>query len=477
MSIFTKISNFYKNITPKQFMLTGVFMLAVAGAIGGGFASKQFSSAATIVRDCSTNSIDFKNMNGPGGQDGCGAATNFELIEDIRDGNPSDLNTIYSHFGLTPAQHQNFIDNAQQGMAYQNGDIVVDGQVVIKNAWSIGRSPFSYSTNYPISGAGKTYKSMHTQVLKQNLPVMVMFDDNGTAQYFVMHACGNPGNGDKVPSTFECKTLNKSAVSGKDNTYDFTTNVSYTGLAKLNKLEYFVDGKLVSTKTNPSDAVRLTFDKDATVTVKVTFNLPGKKTRVVTSTECSKHITFKKKEFTHVCEALVTTSTDNKTFRFTLRTEQSAGVTVKSADFTLDGNVTTSGVKPVNGVISRDYTFTDVATHTISIPRITFVVEGQDVVVSTPVGDCKASVTREKTPECKPGIPEGDIRCKNECKPGIPEGDIRCTECKQGVPTGSKDCEELPHTGPAGTAGLFVGVSAFGAAAHRLVMRRRSNRE
>jgi hypothetical protein len=470
MALFTKISRFYKYMTPKQFMLAGVFMLALAGAIGGGFASKQLSTAA-VIRDCSTNSIDLKDMNG-----GCGAATNFELAEDIRDGNPSDLNTIYSHFGLTPAQHQNFTDNAQPGVAYQNGDIVVDGQVVIKNAWSIGRSPFSYSTSYPIAGAGNTYKSMHTKVLKQTLPVMVMFDDNGTAQYFVMHACGNPGNGDKVPSTFECKTLNKVAVAGKENTYDFTTTIGMSGLAKVAKFEYFVDGKLVATKSSASDAVRLSFDKDATVSVKVTFTLPGKKTKVVTSVDCSKQVVVKKKEFTHVCKALVATSSDNKTFRFTVQTEQTQGVTVKNADFTLDGNSTTTGVATKdNGNIYRDYTFADAGTHTVSIKQITFVVEGKDVVVTTPVGICKSSVTREKAPECKPGIPQGDIRCTDYCKPGIPVGDVRCTECRPGVQNGSKDCE-MPVTGPAGTAGLFVGVSAFGAAAHRLVMHRRNRR-
>lgn len=466
MSIFTKIRTVYKDMTPKQFMLVGVFMLALAGAIGGGFASKQLSSAATIVRDCSTNSIDLKDMNG-----GCGAATNFELAEDIRDGNPSDLNTIYSHFGLTPAQHQNFTDNAQPGMVLTNGDVVVDGQVVMKNAWSIGRSPFNYSTSFPIAGAGNTYKSMHTKVLKQNLPAMVMFDDNGTVQYFVMHACGNPGNGDKIPSTFECKTLNKVAVAGKENTYDFTTTIGISGLAKVAKFEYFVDGKLVATKSNASDVVRLSFDKDATVNVKVTFTLPGKKTKVVTSVNCSKQITVQKKEFMHVCEALIATSSDNKTFRFTIKTNQSQGVTVKSADFTLDGTTTTSGVatKDANGGIYRDYTFTDAVEHTIAIKQITFVVEGKNVIVATPASDCKAKVTAKKPPVCiyNPNLTPEHPDCKKpECveKPG------------SGFPPGDERCKDLPVTGPAGTAGLFVGVSAFGAAAHRLVANRRNRR-
>ena len=45
-----------------------------------------------------------------------------------------------------------------------------------------------------------------------------------------------------------------------------------------------------------------------------------------------------------------------------------------------------------------------------------------------------------------------------------------------GVQVGSKDCQELPHTGPAGTVGLFAGMSALGAAGHRIFMNRRARR-
>jgi hypothetical protein len=320
------------------------------------------------------------------------------------------------------------------------------------DAWSIGRSKFWYSTNYSINGH-TYYKSMDTQVLLSDLPVMVMFDENGVAEFAAMNACGNPVGGNKRTPSAECKALNKVAIDGKENTYKFNASVSTDqfGLAKVTELNYYYnDGsgdKLFATTTNADDFTKeITFTKAVTVTVKVTVSLPGKQTKVITDlTLCTKKIGVVKKEVLHVCEALVATSSDNVTFRFTVHTKQSDGVTVKSADFT-EGGTTINGVaqKDSDGNIFREYTFNDFDKHTVTASKVTFVVDGQDVGVITPEGDCQASVTRNKTPECKPGIPVGDSRC-----------------------------QELPHTGPAGMAGLFAGVSAAGAAAHRWISSRK----
>jgi hypothetical protein len=442
MSVFSTIKKRYLSATPKQLMLTGVFAMAFAAAIGGGFASKQTSSAAT-GRDCTVNSIDFKNMNG-----GCGAQTPHEFADDIRDGNPSDLNEIYSSFGLTPSKHDRFESTAREGIAYQDGRVVVDGQTVMTDAWSIGRTKFSYAKNYWINNK-LFYWSWHTQVLKQNLPVMVMFDENGTVEFSVIKACGNPMGGVVVKSGAECKSLNMTPA-GQKNTYNFTTSTTKFGLAKIVKYDYYYnDGngdKLFASKSNGSDVVTKFFDKSATVKVKVTISLPGGKTKVITSTLCEKHVGVVKEEFLYVCDALIATARDNtnRKFRFTVNTKQSNNVTVDSADFTLDGNFTTSGVtaKDSDGNFYKDYDFSDDKTHKVSV-IVNFTADGKHV--TSKEGACVARVTPEKTPECKPGIP-----------------------------VGSPKCEDLPSTGPAGIAGLFTGVSLVGAAAHRLYMSRKN---
>lgn len=461
MSIFTSVKKFYGNISAKQFVLAGVFMLALAGAIGGGFASKQSSTAATI-RDCDTNSIDYKDLNG-----GCGAADANEFILDAKGNNPNDLQNIYNRFGLATAEYDRFKTTAKAGVAYKtSGKVVVDGVTVIENAWSIGRKKFDYSTAYPSINGKTYYKSMHKDVLGQNLPVMVMFDDDGNVEFTVINACGNPVDGDKIQSRAECNALNMKPVQNKKNAYEFTTTATKYGLAKFFEFEYFYndgsgDKSFAKTKSG-SEVVTKTFEKSATVTVRVTITLPnGNKKVIVDVLHCSKKVGVVKEEVLKVCDALVATSSDNKTFRFTLKTKQSDGVTVKSADFNLDDKTTVTGIKPVGGVIYRDYTFTDYVKHTVTATKVTFVVEGKDVVVVTPEGKCRASVTRDKAPECKPGIPEGDERCKDYCKPG--------------VPVGSPECEpELPKTGAGSVAGLFAGVAAAGTIGHRVYMSRRA---
>ncbi len=469
MSIFSNLIQKYKRATPKQFMLTGVFMLAFAAAVVGGFASKQHSSAADqTYRDCTYNAIDHNRIGG-----GCGALTIPELCEDIWTNSPGDLRSIYNEFGFqtSDCDSERFQNQGKHGVITKNGDVIVDGEVVMTNAWTMGRTTLGGAQRTPYNINGTTYYHSHPSASfgQNSLDVMVLFDADGTLEFAVMESCGNPvTTGNKVKSGAECKELQKYAVSGKENTYQFSTDASKFGLAKYVKFNYYYnDGsgdKLFDSKANPSDKTKeITFTKSSTVRVEIEISLPGGNKKTITSTLCSKQIGVVKKEFLHVCDALVATSSDNKTFRFTLKTKQSNGVTVKSADFK-EGNATVKGVTltDADGKIYRDYTFTDYVEHTVTASKVTFVVEGKDVIVTTPKGDCEASVTREKAPECKPGIPVGDDRCKDFCKPGIE--------------VGSKECEELPVTGPGGVAGLFVGVSAAGAAAHRMFMSRRARR-
>ncbi len=463
MSFFTKFVNKYKKATPKQLILSGVFMLALAGAIGGGFLSRQATSAQEI-RDCQYNSIDNKNVAG-----GCGALSVNELCLDMWTNLPGDLQTVYNEFGFQSADcdTERFQNTGRHGVLTTDGRLIVDGQTVMTNVWTMGRTTLGGSQRTPYVINGVTYYHSPTQVsLARDLDALVLFDGDGTVEFAALEACGNPiTRGDKVPSGGECKELNKTPVDGKKNTYSFTTNATTFGFAKIQKYEYFYNegnGEVKFAETsNGAQAVERTFEKSATVTVKVTIGLPGGGSKTVTSELCKKQVGVVKEEFLYVCEALIATAFDNNTrkFRFTTNTKQSNNVTADSADFTLDGDVTTKNVttKDVDGNFYKDYEFDDTKTHTVSA-IVNFTADGKKV--TSKEGDCVAEVTPEvciHNPELPPNHPK--------CKPPV-------EEC---VPQGKEDenCE-LPSTGPAGVAGLFAGVAAAGTVAHRMWVSRRN---
>src|SRR5688572_2637271 len=139
MSLFNTIKKRYSQITAKQFIMTGVFMLALAGTIGAGFASKGHSNAAVYTGRDSNVANSIMNV----GNVGCLSKT--ECYNDIKNNNPSDLQGIYNNFGLQYSEYDRFLSEAKEGIVYKNGTVVVDGQTVMTNTWSIGRHSKSYS--------------------------------------------------------------------------------------------------------------------------------------------------------------------------------------------------------------------------------------------------------------------------------------------------------------------------------------------
>lgn len=247
-------------------------------------------SGASFVQDCKSNSIIV-----------CGVPTSDAFISDVRgdsDGHGNhDLQGVYQDFGLVPSDYDQFVTSARPGMAFQNGTIVVDGQTVATDAWSIGRTRFSYTT--PITIGGHTYYKAHdTQVLLQNLPVMVMFNGKGQMQFAVMNACGNPVTGQKVTPKFSCDLLQATPVSGQNNTFDFTTKATATNNAKLVSVTYTFGDGTSTTETDLSTPVRHTYEANTcdnsgntcTAMATVTVSLPGNQTVTTTSATCKKQI-------------------------------------------------------------------------------------------------------------------------------------------------------------------------------------------
>jgi hypothetical protein len=463
MSIISKAMQRISRMTTKHFVVAGVFTLALAGSIGLGLSTRQSGQALTTVRECEHNSIDYKPNNG-----GCGAYSASEYIKDLNQNDPADLQVLAknftSDFHLAPSEYADFEAKAMDGIAYQNGDIkLMDGTLVATGGWSIGRDPKSYSTPFNVPGDGTTYhKSRSQDVFAINeILVMIYFDKTGTVQYVVMKPCGNLMGGAKVVSSAQCTALNSNQDQTNPNKYTFTTNATFAGNAKLQKVVYtFSDTGETVTKNSLSDVVDHTFKKAGKVTVTVYATAPGGST---ITTNCEKQITYVPPMA--VCTALVPTVLDNKNqkFRFTVKTATKYAE-VKSVAMSLD-NATAEAVtaKDNEGNYYKEYEFTDSAKHTVVATVAFTTIEGDKSA------NCDAKVESKKTPVCEVPGHEGqpiNDQC-GYCKPGIPIGDDRCKE----VPPAT-----LVNTGPGNVAGLFIGTTAAGALGHRVYKRRASKK-
>ncbi|HEU4914898.1 MAG TPA: LPXTG cell wall anchor domain-containing protein [Candidatus Saccharimonadales bacterium] len=465
-----------RGTSTKQLVIASAFVVALAGAVSLGLATKQKTQAAT-VRECTTNSINYKNING-----GCGSATISEYIADLRDNNPSDLQTISKNFTnefhLAPSEYNDFLAHAKMGMAYEDGRVVVDGQTVLTHSWSIGRHSKPYSTAMNISGAGTFHRSWSRDVFAVNsIPVMVYFAKDGTVQYVAMNPCGNPMGGEKVTSTATCKALNSAPDKSNPNKYTFTTTANFGGNAQLSRVVYtFSDTGETVTKNSLTAPVEHTFKKSGTVTVKVYAKVPGGHEILATTVvDCSKQIKYVPP--IAACVSLVATALDDqkRKFRFTVTAKTDKYSKLVSADFTLDSKTTTTGVtdKDNKGNIYKDYAFTDEVKHTV-VATVNFTtLEGAKSV------KCQASVTPSKLPKCEvPGkehLPPDSPECAYCEVPGHEDLPKDSPLCKEETPPEKPPVTELPKTGTGSVIGLFAGTSAIGAAAHAVITRRRKS--
>jgi len=475
MFIFSNLVDRIRQRTPKQMVVAGICTLAVAGSFGLGLAARG-SAAAASVRDGSSNSINNGNYHG-----GAGCLSADECYFDMKENKPGDLQTIYSHFGLNPSDYQRWRTTAKMGKTFKNGDVYVNNQIVMTGANSMGREKFD-AQRKPIEIGGKTYYYSATQDAfgsnTDSIDTLVMFDKNGMVETALLTACGNPVWGNKVKPEFGCKALNKTAVSGKKDTYRYTTDAFATKNAKITKVVYdFGDGSGTVTKTNPADAVEHKYTKVGTWTASVTVHvsLPGGQS---TTVNCKTTVTVEKEEEkvpAYACEQLIATARDNtnRKFRFSVKASASNGAVLKNADFTLDGNVTVSGVttKDESGNIYRDYEFNDGKSHKV-VAKVNF-----DIAGSVKSVTCEATVTAGQEPKCTvpgkehlpPNSPDCVENCPVEGKENLPKNSDECEE----ETTPPTTPEELPKTGAGSLVGIFASATGAGAAIHRIVLRRR----
>lgn len=396
--------------------------------------------------ECNTNSV----MN-------CGFSSKSDFIAQIKNGDSrghKDLAGLYAAFGFTSSDYDRFVSSAKPALFYKDGRVVVDGKTVATEAFSYGRwqSTHTGPDMKTVSGGGTTIYGNYTTQTFVGYSYMtgyVLFDSTGTPEFMVVDSCGNPITAKVVKSSAVCDALSYTVVSGKLNTYDFTSKGSTSGLASITKYVYdFGDGSSTVTKSSGSSTVNHKYTKEGTFTAKVTVyaSAPGSTTITSSTTGCQKDITVKLPYY--LCGQLGGEILDQKTYsyRFTATIEYGNGAQFISADFDFGDGETKTGVKSTDGAtVSTEHSYVKAGNYSASAV-LRFTVDGETVTAPT----CLAVVTPTKPP-----VPQ--------CKPGIPVGDIRCTPCKYdaSIPADDRRCEapvtELPNTG----AGNVIAISTI----------------
>lgn len=174
---------------------------------------------------------------------------------------------------------------------------------------------------------------------------------------------------------------------------------------------------------------------------------------------------------------------DKMSYRFTANAKYGNGAVLKHAVFTFgDGKTRTVQAVANSTVITVDYTYSEEGKYTANA-QLYFDVYGTQVAAKNL---CYAVVEPKKpaVPQCKPGIPVGDIRCTPcEYDASIPKNDPRCVEPTvptQVTPTTPASPEApaqtLPNTGAGNVIALASAALIGGFLWYRHILFRRHKR-
>lgn len=434
--------SFHSKATTMAAVLSGLIISVFAVA-----ALNVQPASAQAVEDCTPNSVIR-----------CGAATPTALIAKIKANNPNDLKAIYHHFNLPTEDYDRFAREAKVGKAYKDGRLVVDGQVVATDIWSIGREAKSYSKAYKI-GDTTYHRSLASDVFnRDSLDAFVAFNNRGQVAVAVLAACGNPMGGKIVTPTYACNQLKRTAVAGQKNTYRFTTDASAAKGATISRVVYdFGDGSAPVTKTKLDDAVTHAYTKNGNFTAKVTVyvKLPGGKEVAANGSGCAQRITVKQevkpqeKIATWQCTGLTATpqTVSDNSLAYTLRANAAmTNARLVKADFDFGDGVTQKDVIPASAdsnTVSTNHTYGTAGTYTAKATLYFEANAGADGQGKDTSVECQVTFTTKQ-----PVTPAG-----SGAAPAQPQ--------------------ELPKTGLAGAAGLFTGASVLGSLGYRWHVRRR----
>lgn len=258
---------------------------------------------------------------------------------------------------------------------------------------------------------------------------------------------------------YECVKLDAVLANPNDKyTYAYTVTMKSGNGAKFESATFdYGDGgkQTVTTATGNTVKAQHTYKQPGDYVTQVSLKFDGK---TVTSNGCKRPVTVVKPYYR--CVRLDATMVDRATYmyRFVATMEYGNGAKFVSADFDFGDGKTTTGVKSSSATtVTTDHAYGSAKQYSAAA-TLRFTVN--DKPVSAPTCRTLVPDTGEPgTPECKPGIPEGDVRC-NPCPydPTIPGDDTeRCVA----------PVTELPNTG----AGNVIALGAVALVGGFLVYR------
>ncbi|MCA9327905.1 hypothetical protein KDA14_05235, partial [Candidatus Saccharibacteria bacterium] len=244
----------------------------------------------------------------------------------------------------------------------------------------------------------------------------------------------------------KCTGLDEPKVVNKDQLI-----YSFTAQAKVD------NAKLVSGKFDYGDGTKQSGTvKSTTLVGKHQYKKGGKYTIVATlkfsaydktlSDTCQTKLTITVPYYSCVQLGGEVLDKDTFSYRYTASMKYGNGAEFVSANFDFGDGQTVSGVKSADGkTVSADHAYNQAGEYH-AFATLQFNVNGKTVTAPA----CRAFVTptTPPTPECKPGIPVGDIRC-NPCEydASITADDEDCV---------APEATELPNTG----AGNVIAMSS-----------------
>jgi hypothetical protein len=386
----------------------------------------------------------------------CGATDPADFVRKARIDRKTDLQAIYSNFGLSSAEYDRFASSAKQGTMYKDGRIIVDGVNVGRSTMNVGRVQEG-GFNQAVNIGGNTYwgGAFGSTYHADTAQVSVLFNDEGVMQFVIINSCANPQRFTPNKPVYSCDKLQKKAVDGKANTYRFTTKATATQGAQLVKAEYMFGNGDTQTVTDLSTPVERTFTKDTTVRVRIFVKLPGGGTKTVTSVDCFTQITFNQPQ-TPTTPPVVTPPTpqpptpqpmpnaycsllqaekideDNMTYRFTANASLTGVAALKGADFDFGDGTKATGAMANGNAVTINHSYGKAGNYT-------------------------TTATLHFTSSDGSALPDSN------CSVGITPTSVTTTPSSE--PT-------LTKTGTGMIATVFAGAALVGIAGHQIVRRR-----
>lgn len=345
------------------------------------------------------------------------------------------------------------------------GKITVDGRVVATGTLITAR--FTHGAGFKQISPGVWARLSTTEAAQSSYKVLIHFGANGKADAGIIVDCGNVLQFTPTPppaAVAQCTSLTAAILDKANLQYGFTANAKVTNAALTGGSFDFGDGsKGTGTVKGTTVIANHKYAKAGTYTAVATLTFTAYDQKPTAT--CKTTITVTVPFYSCVNLGGSILDKDKYSYRFVATMQYGNGAEFSDATFDFGDGQTASGVKSTDGkTVTVDHTYKQAGEYH-AFATLRFNVNGSTVTAPA----CKAFVTptAPPTPECKPGIPVGDVRC-NPCEydASITADDTRCVA----------PATTLPNTGAGNAVAVAAAALVAGFLWYRHILFRRHKR-